>query len=37
MDKEGEIDHLTKITKPDLGIITNISYAHSKILKKLIK
>jgi len=30
MDKKGEIDNLTKITKPDLGIITNISYAHSK-------
>tara|TARA_B100000035_G_C20985966_1_gene547819 strand:- start:411 stop:1454 length:1044 start_codon:yes stop_codon:yes gene_type:complete len=30
MDKKGEIDTLTKIIKPDLGIITNISYAHSK-------
>ncbi len=30
MDKKGEIDYLTKIIKPDLGIITNISYAHSK-------
>ncbi len=30
MDKKGEIDSLTKIIKPDLGIITNISYAHSK-------
>ncbi len=30
MDKKGEIDCLTKIIKPDLGIITNISYAHSK-------
>tara|TARA_B100000963_G_scaffold360740_1_gene392810 strand:- start:1477 stop:4329 length:2853 start_codon:yes stop_codon:yes gene_type:complete len=30
MDKKGEIDYLTKITKPDLGVITNISYAHSK-------
>ena len=30
MDKIGEIDSLTKIIKPDLGIITNISYAHSK-------
>ena len=30
MDKKGEIDNLTKILKPDLGIITNISYAHSK-------
>ncbi len=30
MDKKGEIDKLTKILKPDLGVITNISYAHSK-------
>ena len=30
MDKKGEIDNLTKIIKPDLAIITNISYAHSK-------
>ncbi len=30
MDKKGEIDFLSKIIKPDLGIITNISYAHSK-------
>ena len=30
MDKKGEIDYLTKLIKPDLGIITNISYAHSK-------
>ena len=30
MDKKGEIDKLTKIIKPDLGIITNVSYAHSK-------
>ena len=30
MDKKGEINQLTKILKPDLGIITNISYAHSK-------
>ena len=30
MNKKGEIDNLTKIIKPDLGIITNISYAHSK-------
>ena len=34
MDKKGEIDHLSKIIKPDLGVITNISYAHAlKILK----
>ena len=35
MDKKGEIDHLTKILKPDLGIITNISYAHSKNFKNI--
>ncbi len=35
MDKKGEIDELTKITKPDLGIITNISYAHSKNFKNI--
>ena len=35
MDKKGEIDYLTKILKPDLGIITNISYAHSKNFKSI--
>ncbi len=35
MDKKGEIDNLTKILKPDLGIITNISYAHSKNFKNI--
>ena len=35
MDKKGEINNLTKIIKPDLGIITNISYAHSKNFKKI--
>ncbi|MBD1141012.1 UDP-N-acetylmuramoyl-L-alanyl-D-glutamate--2,6-diaminopimelate ligase [Pelagibacterales bacterium SAG-MED39] len=35
MDKKGEIDSLTKITKPDLGIITNISYAHLKNFKNI--
>ena len=30
MDKKGEIDFLSKIVKPDIGIITNISYAHAK-------
>mgnify|MGYP001173393320 CR=1 FL=1 len=30
MDKKGEIDYLSKIIKPDVGIITNISYAHIK-------
>ncbi len=35
MDKKGEIDYLTKILKPNLGIITNISYAHSKNFKDI--
>ncbi len=30
MDKKGEIDFLSNIVKPDIGIITNISYAHAK-------
>ena len=30
MDKRGEIDYLSKIIKPDVGVITNISYAHIK-------
>ena len=30
MDKKGEIDHLTKLIRPNLGLITNISYAHIK-------
>ncbi len=37
MDKKGEINNLTKITKPNLGIITNISYAHSKNFKSINK
>jgi MurE/MurF fusion protein len=37
MDKKGEIDQLTKIIKPDLGIITNITYAHSKNFKDINK
>ena len=37
MDKKGEIEKLTKIIKPDLGIITNISYAHSKNFKNIKK
>ena len=35
MDKKGEIDYLTKILDPNLGIITNISYAHSKNFKNI--
>ncbi len=37
MDKKGEINSLTKIIKPDVGIITNISYAHSKNFKNINK
>ncbi len=35
MDKKGEIDYLTKLIKPNLGIITNISYAHIQNFKNL--
>ena len=35
MDKKGEIDNLTKLVMPDLGVITNISYAHIKNFKSL--
>ena len=35
MDKKGEINYLSKILKPNLGIITNISYAHSKNFKNI--
>jgi len=35
MDKKGEINFLTKILKPNVGIITNISYAHSKNFKNI--
>ena len=35
MDKKGEIDHLSKIIKPDVGVITNISYAHIKNFKNI--
>ena len=35
MDKKGEIDNLTKIIKPDVGVITNVSYAHAKNFKNL--
>jgi murE/murF fusion protein len=30
MDKRGEIDNLSKMVKPEIGIITNISGAHFK-------
>ena len=35
MDKKGEIDFLSKILKPDIGVITNISYAHAKNFKSI--
>ena len=35
MDKKGEIDYLSKIMKPDVGVITNISYAHIKNFKSI--
>ena len=35
MDRQGEIDYLSKIVKPNIGIITNISYAHIKNFKNL--
>jgi murE/murF fusion protein len=35
MDKKGEIDSLSQIIKPDIGVITNISYAHAKNFKNL--
>ena len=28
MDKRGEIDYLSKIVSPDIGVITNIGYSH---------
>ena len=35
MDKKGEIGNLSKIIKPNIGVITNISYAHIKNFKNL--
>ena len=35
MDKKGEIDFLTKQIMPNVGLITNISYAHIKNFKNL--
>ncbi len=35
MDKKGEINYLTKLIKPNLGLITNISYAHIGNFKNL--
>ena len=35
MDKKNEINFLSKIIKPDVGVITNISYAHIKNFKNI--
>jgi len=35
MNKKREIDFLSKILKPDVGVITNISYAHIKNFKNI--
>ena len=35
MNKKGEINSLTKLIKPNLGLITNISYAHIQNFKNL--
>ena len=35
MDRKGEIDYLSKILKPEVGVITNISYAHVKNFKNI--
>ena len=35
MDKKNEIDELSKIIKPDVGVITNISHAHIKNFKNI--
>ena len=35
MDKKGEIDNLSKLINPNVGVITNISYAHIKNFKSI--
>ncbi len=35
MDKKGEIDFLSKVVKPNVAVITNISYAHAKNFKNI--
>tara|TARA_B100000427_G_scaffold102431_1_gene84635 strand:+ start:2501 stop:5344 length:2844 start_codon:yes stop_codon:yes gene_type:complete len=37
MNRKGEIDYLSNIIKPNIGVITNISYAHIKNFKSLYK
>jgi len=36
MDRAGEINNLSKIIKPDIGVITNISYAHARNFQSII-
>ncbi len=36
MNKKGEIDYLSKIIRPNIGVITNISYAHIENFKNLL-
>ena len=35
MDKKGEIDYLSKIIQPNIGVITNVNYAHVKNFKNI--
>ncbi len=35
MDKKGEINYLSKIIEPDVGVITNVNYAHAKNFKNI--
>ena len=35
MNKKGEINYLTKLIRPNLGLITNVSYAHIQNFKNL--
>jgi MurE/MurF fusion protein len=35
MDKKGEIDYLSKIIEPNVGVITNINYAHAKNFRNI--
>jgi len=35
MDKKGENDYLSNIIEPDVGVITNINYAHAKNFKNI--
>ena len=33
--KKAKIDYLSKIIEPDVGVITNINYAHAKNFKNI--